>query len=204
MVCVWLTLFIMSRTIEISSSNIEHHPIATVYLSNDTSFKVELYPEEAPNTVNNFIYLGLSDFYNGTRINRVLPDYLVQIGDPIGNRKGFPGYYIKSECKSNGVNNHLKHKRGTLSMARGKEFNTEGSQFFVLLEDDWQLDGMYAAFGRVIDGIEHLDELQERKLNPDYTLVEPVYIESITLQNYETSYALPEVLTVQEVLAQND
>lgn len=204
MVCLWLTLFIMNRTIEISSSNIEHHPIATVYLSNDTSFKVELYPEEAPNTVNNFIYLGLSDYYNGTRISRIIPDYLVQIGDPIGNGKGFPGYYIKSECKYNGISNHLKHKRGTISMARGKEFNTEGSQFFVLLEDDWQLDGRYAAFGRVIDGMEHLDALQERGIYGDYTPVKPVYIESVTIQNYENSYALPEVLTVQEVLAQND
>ncbi|MDA3732417.1 peptidylprolyl isomerase [Niameybacter massiliensis] len=203
-VCICLTLFIMNRTIEVSSSNVEEHPIVTIYLSNNTQFKVELYPEEAPNTVNNFIYLALSDYYIGTQVNRVIPDYLIQIGDPIGNGKGFPGYYIKSECKYNGVNNRLKHKRGTLSMARGRNFNTEGSQFFVLLEDDWQLDGKFAAFGRVLEGMEQLDTLQDKGVSGEYSLIEPVYIENIEVQNYEACYNPPEILTVQEVMAQND
>nr|WP_301335094.1 peptidylprolyl isomerase [Holtiella tumoricola] len=194
----------MNRTIEVSSSNVEEHPIVTIYLSNNTQFKVELYPEEAPNTVNNFIYLALSDYYIGTQVNRVIPDYLIQIGDPIGNGKGFPGYYIKSECKYNGVNNRLKHKRGTLSMARGRNFNTEGSQFFVLLEDDWQLDGKFAAFGRVLEGMEQLDTLQDKGVSGEYSLIEPVYIENIEVQNYEACYNPPEILTVQEVMAQND
>lgn len=194
----------MNRTIEISSSNIETHPIATIHLSDDTTFTVELFPEEAPNTVNNFIYLALSDYYIGTKVSRIIPDYLIQVGDPIGNGKGFPGYYIKSECKYNGVNNRLKHKRGTLSMARGRNFNTEGSQFFVLLEDDWQLDGKYAAFGRIIEGLEQLDTLQEKGVYGNYAPVTPIYIESIDVQNYEACYTPPEILTIQEVMAQND
>lgn len=202
-VSMFLLMFIMNRSIEISSSNIDKHPIATVYLSNDTSFKIELYPEEAPNTVNNFIYLAQSNYYNKTKINRILPNYLVQAGDPIGNKKGFPGYYIKSECFYNGVSNHLKHKTGTVSMARGEAFNTEGSQFFILLEDDWQLDGKYAAFGRVIEGMEAVSALGDVGLNGDYTPITPIMIESITIENYEAVYEMPTVLSVQEVLAQD-
>lgn len=193
----------MNRSIEISSSNIDKHPIATIHLSNDISFKIELYPEEAPNTVNNFIYLAQTDYYNATKINRILPDYLIQAGDPIGNKKGFPGYYIKSECSYNGVNNRLKHKRGTVSMARGETFNTEGSQFFILLEDDWQLDGKYAAFGRVIEGIEEVSALSDVGLMGDYTPAEPITIESITVENYEAVYEIPTVLSIREVLAQD-
>lgn len=203
-VSVLLFMFIMNKSIEISNWNADNHPIATVYLSNDTSFKVELYPEEAPNTVNNFIYLAQSHYYDGTKINRILPNYLIQAGDPIGNKKGFPGYYIKSECRYNGVNNRLKHKKGTLSMARSETFNTEGSQFFILLQDDWQLDGKYAAFGRIIEGMEYVVELGEAGVNVDYAPVKPIQIDTIKVENYEAVYEMPSVLSVQEVLAQDD
>lgn len=202
-VSVLLLIFIMNRSIEIGNWHVDEHPIATVYLSNDTSFKVELYPEEAPNTVNNFIYLAQSHYYDGTKINRILPDYLIQAGDPIGNKKGFPGYYIKSECSYNGVSNHLKHKKGTLSMARGEAFNTEGSQFFILLQDDWQLDGKYAAFGRIIEGMEEVMALGGVGVRGDYTPVTPISIDTIIVENYEAVYEMPNVLSVQEVLAQD-
>lgn len=203
-VCVLLFMFIMNQSIEIASWDADQHPIATVYLSNDTQFKVELYPEEAPNTVNNFIYLAQSHYYDGTKINRIVPNYLIQAGDPIGNKKGFPGYYIKSECRYNGVNNRLKHKQGTLSMARSEAFNTEGSQFFILLQDDWQLDGKYAAFGRIIEGLEHVLDLGTWSIKEDYTPVNPVQIQTIKVENYEMVYEVPSVLSVQEVLAQDD
>ena len=203
-VCVLLFMFIMNQSIEIGNWDADNHPIATVYLSNDTQFKVELYPEEAPNTVNNFIYLAQSHYYDGTKINRIVPNYLIQAGDPIGNKKGFPGYYIKSECRYNGVNNRLKHKQGTLSMARSEAFNTEGSQFFILLQDDWQLDGKYAAFGRIIEGMEHVLELGAMSVKGDDTPVNPIQIETIKVENYEMVYEMPSVLSVQEVLAQDD
>ena len=203
-VCVLLFMFIMNQSIEIANWDVDNHPIATVYLSNDTQFKVELYPEEAPNTVNNFIYLAQSRYYDGTKINRIVSNYLIQAGDPIGNKKGFPGYYIKSECRYNGVNNRLKHKQGTLSMARSEAFNTEGSQFFILLQDDWQLDGKYAAFGRIIEGMEHVLELGAMSVKGDYTPVNPIQIKTIKVENYEMVYEMPSVLSVQEVLAQDD
>lgn len=170
------------------------HPTAQVTLSNGEDFKIELYPEEAPNTVNNFIYLATRKFYNNTVINRILPDYLVQVGDTLGNGYGFPGYFIKSECRYNGVDNKLKHTKGTVSMARGDKFNTEGSQFFILLTDDRGLNGQYSAFGKVIEGMESIEQLNNLA-KMDGTGENLISITNITIDTFGETYEKPQVLS---------
>lgn len=186
---------VMGRSVETSTVQ---NPIATVMLSTGEVFKIELYPDEAPNTVANFISLAESGFYNQTYMNRILPGYLVQIGDPIGNGYGFPGYFIKSECKYNGYTNRLRHTKGTVSMARGHEFDTEGSQFFMLLKDAAELNGQYAAFGRIIEGMDVVEALGNMGVKGDYTPVNPIWIESVTIETYGEHYHEPAVLSIQE------
>lgn len=182
--CISLLIFTMiSHRVIVTQQVIEEaHPIATIHFSNGESIKMELYPEQAPNTVRNFIYLAEKDFYNGTFINRVIPGYFIQLGDPIGNGYGYPGYFIKSECKYNGVRNRLTHTKGTVSMARSSAFDTEGCQFFILLEDDKSLDGQYASFGRVIEGIESLENMGTIELDENYLPRESITIDSIELE----------------------
>lgn len=192
LVGVW---YVMGRSVEtLATSN----PVATVTMSTGGVFKIELYPDQAPNTVANFISLAESGFYNQTYMNRILPGYLVQIGDPIGNGYGFPGYFIKSECRYNGHPNKLRHTKGTVSMARGREFNTEGSQFFMLLKDAPDLNGQYAAFGRIIEGMDVVEQLGNMGVKGDYTPVNPVWIQDITIEDYGKSYSEPAVMSIQE------
>lgn len=164
-------------------------PIATVYFNTGQQIRIELYPEEAPNTVENFIYLAQQGFYEETYVNRIIPGYLIQAGDPIGNGYGYPGYFIASECKYNGIKNRLSHIKGTVSMARAQDFNTEGSQFFVLLEDDRSLNGQYSAFGRVVEGLEILESMTTLELDENYKPREELLIEKIEV---ETSHQVVE------------
>ncbi|MGL6173579.1 MAG: peptidylprolyl isomerase [Cellulosilyticaceae bacterium] len=157
-------------------------PVATVYFNTGQQIKIELYPEEAPNTVENFIYLAQQGFYEKTYVNRIIPGYLIQAGDPIGNGYGYPGYFIASECRYNGTKNRLSHTKGTVSMARAQDFNTEGSQFFVLLEDDRSLNGQYSAFGRVIEGLEILESMTTLELDENYKPREELLIEKIEIK----------------------
>ena len=129
------------------------HPIITIE-TNEGVIKAELYPEIAPNTVNNFVSLAGKGFYNGTIFPRVIPGFMIQGGDPQGTGMGGPGYSIKGEFSGNGFPNNLKHTRGVLSMARAMNPNSAGSQFFIMVEDAPHLDGQYAAFGKVISGME--------------------------------------------------
>ncbi len=179
----------------------ETTPIATVTLSTGDTFKIALYPEAAPNTVNNFLYLAEIGFYDHTKVSRIVPSYLVQLGDPIGNGKGFPGYFIKSECRYNGVSNYLGHTEGTVSMARSDQFNTEGSQFFVTLKDATHLNGQYSAFGKVIEGLDVLQALSDEPTYANERPVQPLAIERVTVDTLGKTYDEPEVLSVQEVLA---
>lgn len=128
------------------------HPVVTIVMNDGKKIKLELYPEVAPNTVNNFISLVQKGAYNGTIFHRVIPGFMIQGGDPQGNGTGGPGYSIKGEFKSNGVNNTLKHTRGVLSMARSADLDSAGSQFFIMVADADYLDGQYAAFGKVTSG----------------------------------------------------
>ena len=135
------------------------NPIVTIEMENGGVMKAELYPEIAPNTVNNFISLVKQGFYDGVIFHRVIPGFMIQGGDPKGVGVGGPGYTIHGEFAANGFKNDLKHDRGVLSMARTMAPNSAGSQFFIMHEDSPHLDGQYAAFGKVIEGIEVVDKI---------------------------------------------
>lgn len=141
------------------------NPIATIEMENGHTIKVELYPEIAPNTVNNFISLANSGFYNGLIFHRVIKDFMIQGGDPKGTGVGGPGYCIKGEFTGNGHSNSLNHTRGVISMARTMDPNSAGSQFFIVHQDSPHLDGQYASFGKVIEGIETVDEIASVSTN---------------------------------------
>lgn len=143
-----------------------NNPIVTFEMKDGDKFYVELYPEVAPNTVNNFISLINKGFYNGLCFHRVIEGFMIQGGDPKGNGTGGPGYTIRGEFTKNGFKNNLKHKRGVISMARSMMPNSAGSQFFIMHADAPHLDGQYAAFGQVIDGMDVIDKIAE--VNVDY------------------------------------
>lgn len=130
------------------------NPIVTIEMENGDVIKAELYPEVAPNTVNNFISLAKKGFYDGLTFHRVIPGFMIQGGDPEGTGMGGPGYGIKGEFAMNGFKNDLKHTTGVLSMARSQRPNSAGSQFFIMVDDAPHLDGQYAAFGKVTEGID--------------------------------------------------
>ena len=134
------------------------NPVVTIE-TNHGKIEVELYPDVAPNTVNNFISLVKKGFYDGTIFHRVIPGFMIQGGDPEGTGLGGPGYSIRGEFSHNGFENNLRHTRGVLSMARSMFPNSAGSQFFLMVEDAPHLDGEYAAFGKVISGIEACDRI---------------------------------------------
>ena len=135
------------------------NPIFTITMTDGGVMKGELYPDVAPQSVYNFIDLANKGFYDGLIFHRVIKGFMIQGGDPTGTGMGGPGHTIKGEFKMNGVNNDLKHTRGTLSMARSMMPNSAGSQFFIMHMDAPHLDGQYAAFGRVIEGIEAVDRI---------------------------------------------
>ena len=134
-------------------------PIVTIEMEDGGVMKAELYPAVAPNTVNNFISLARSGFYDGLIFHRAIPGFMIQGGDPDGAGTGGPGYSIKGEFAQNGVKNELLHTRGVLSMARTMDPDSAGSQFFVMVADAPHLDGGYAAFGKVIEGMETADAI---------------------------------------------
>lgn len=135
------------------------NPIVTISMENGEEITLELYPDIAPNTVNNFISLIQDDFYDGVIFHRVIPGFMIQGGDPQGNGTGGPGYSIPGEFSSNGFDNELIHERGVLSMARSADPNSAGSQFFIMVEDSPHLDGDYASFGKVIEGMDVVDQI---------------------------------------------
>lgn len=135
------------------------NPVITIKMRNGGVMKAELYPETAPNTVNNFLSLVNKGFYNGLCFHRVISGFMIQGGDPSGNGTGGPGYSIKGEFSSNGFKNSLNHTRGVLSMARAAMPNSAGSQFFIMHQDAPHLNGQYAAFGKLIEGFDVLDKI---------------------------------------------
>ena len=135
------------------------NPIVRITMDSGKTIRLELYPEIAPVTVENFLDLVKKGFYNGLTFHRIIPGFMIQGGDPSGNGTGGPGYKIKGEFRSNGVKNDLKHERGVISMARAFDPNSAGSQFFIMHEDAPHLDGEYAAFGKVIEGLDTGDEI---------------------------------------------
>ena len=135
------------------------NPIITIEMENGGVIKAELYPDVAPITVKNFVDLAKQGFYDGLIFHRVIPGFMIQGGDPTGTGMGGPGHTIKGEFSANGVKNDLRHTRGVLSMARSMMPNSAGSQFFIMHQNAPHLDGQYAAFGKVIEGIEVVDQI---------------------------------------------
>lgn len=164
------------------------NPIATIEMENGSSMKLELYPEIAPNTVKNFISLAGKGFYNGLIFHRVIPGFMIQGGDPEGTGTGGPGYSIKGEFSSNGFNNNLSHDRGVISMARSGRPNSAGSQFFIMVDRAPHLDGQYAAFGKVVEGIEEADRIVKAKRDYNDKPKEEQKIRTVTVDTFGEEY----------------
>lgn len=169
----------------------DKNPIVTFKMENGDEFKAELYPEIAPNTVSNFISLVEDGFYDGLIFHRVIKNFMIQGGDPEGTGMGGPGYAIKGEFSSNGFKNDLKHERGVLSMARSFMPDSAGSQFFVMHQDSPHLDGEYAGFGKVVEGMDVVDKIAETKTNRQDRPKTDQKIEKVTVETFGVDY--PEV-----------
>ena len=159
--------------------------IATIEMENGGIMKLELYPDIAPQSVYNFVSLARSGFYDGLTFHRIIPGFMIQGGDPLGAGYGGPGYAIKGEFSSNGFNNTLKHERGVISWARSNNPDSAGSQFFIMHADAPHLDGSYAAFGRVIEGIEVVDEIASVQTDSSDRPITPVVIKTVTISGPE-------------------
>ncbi len=168
------------------------NPLVTIVLEDDKEIKLELYPEIAPNTVNNFISLVEQDYYNGVIFHRVIEGFMIQGGDPDGTGRGGPGYGIKGEFSSNGFENELKHERGVISMARSRNPDSAGSQFFIIHQKAPHLDGQYAAFGKVIEGIEYVDEIATVKTGAGDRPKEEQVMKEVRVETYGVDYPEPE------------
>lgn len=170
----------------------EKNPIVTFMMENGDKIKAELYPDIAPNTVNNFISLIKKGFYDGLIFHRVIKNFMIQGGDPQGTGMGGPGYSIKGEFNINGFENNLKHERGVLSMARSFMPDSAGSQFFIMHKDSPHLDGQYAGFGKVIEGMDVVDKIAESKTDRQDRPKEDVRIKQASVETFGKEY--PEVV----------
>ena len=168
------------------------NPIVTITMENGDVMKAELYPEIAPNTVNNFISLVNKGFYNGLIFHRVIRGFMIQGGCPDGNGMGGPGYGIKGEFSQNGIKNDLKHTPGVLSMARSMMPNSAGSQFFIMHKNSPHLDGAYTAFGKVTEGLDVVDKIACVQTDYNDRPMTPQKISSITVETFGVDYPEPE------------
>lgn len=168
------------------------NPIVTITMENGDVMKLELYPDIAPISVNNFISLIQKNFYDGLIFHRVIKGFMLQGGDPEGTGMGGPGYSIKGEFSSNGVENNLKHTAGVLSMARSMQPNSAGSQFFIMHKDAPHLDGSYAAFGKIVQGMNVVDKIAETATDYNDKPLEPQVMKSVTVDTFGVEYPEPE------------
>ena len=168
------------------------NPIVTITMENGDVMKAELYPEIAPNTVNNFISLIQKNFYDGVIFHRVIRGFMLQGGDPEGTGMGGPGYHIKGEFSNNGFNNDLKHTQGVLSMARTMIPDSAGSQFFIMHQTSPHLDGEYAAFGKVIEGMDIVNKIAEMPTDYRDRPLEDQKMKSVTVETFGVEYPEPE------------
>ena len=168
------------------------NPIVTIEMENGGVMKAELYPEVAPNTVNNFISLVKKGFYDGTIFHRVIPGFMIQGGDPQGSGMGGPGYTIKGEFSGNGFKNDLKHTPGVLSMARTMAPNSAGSQFFVMVAPAPHLDGQYAAFGKLVEGQEVADAVVRAPRDRNDKPIMAQKMKKVTVETFGVDYPEPE------------
>lgn len=168
------------------------NPIVTFEMENGSIMKAELYPEIAPNTVNNFISLVKKGYYNGLTFHRVIPGFMIQGGCPNGTGMGGPGYSIKGEFSQNGFVNELKHTEGVLSMARTMAPNSAGSQFFIMHAPAPHLDGAYAGFGKLTEGLDVVDSIARVATDWSDKPMEPQVIRTVTVETFGVDYAEPE------------
>ena len=167
------------------------NPIVTITMANGEVMKAELYPEIAPNTVNNFISLVKKGYYDGLIFHRVIAGFMIQGGCPNGNGMGGPGYSIKGEFSQNGFKNTLKHTEGVLSMARAMNPNSAGSQFFIMHQNSPHLDGQYAAFGKLVEGLDVVDSIAQVGTDWSDRPMVPQIIESMTVETFGVEYPEP-------------
>ena len=168
------------------------NPIVTIEMENGDIMKAELYPEIAPNTVNNFISLVKKGFYDGTIFHRVIYGFMLQGGDPEGTGMGGPGYSIRGEFTGNGFKNDLKHTPGVLSMARTMQPNSAGSQFFIMHKNASHLDGQYAAFGKVIEGLDIVDKIADVDVDGNDKPRQPQRMKKVTVDTFGVDYPDPQ------------
>ena len=170
------------------------HPIATITMQDGGVIELELYPETAPESVKNFISLANGGFYDGLIFHRVINGFMIQGGDPEGRGTGGPGYSIKGEFAANGVNNNISHVRGVLSMARARSYDSAGSQFFIMHQDGTYLDGQYAAFGRVISGMDVVDKIAMTTTDSNDKPYKDQIMETVRVETWGVEYGEPEKL----------
>ena len=170
----------------------QKYPVVTIEMENGAIMKAELYPEIAPNTVNNFISLVKKGFYDGVIFHRVIPGFMIQGGDPEGTGMGGPGYSIKGEFSQNGFTNNLKHTPGVLSMARTMMPNSAGSQFFIMHKTSPHLDGAYAAFGKVVEGLDTVNAIAAAATDYMDRPLEEQKMKKVTVETFGVEYPEPE------------
>jgi peptidyl-prolyl cis-trans isomerase B (cyclophilin B) len=175
------------------AASVKEKPIVTITMENGEEIVIELDPAAAPNTVANFISLVEDGFYDGLIFHRVIPDFMIQGGDPNGNGTGGPGYSIDGEFSSNGFENNIKHVRGVISMARTSDPNSAGSQFFIMVNDAPHLDGDYAAFGKVIKGMETVDKIVSVERDANDKPLEDQKMKTVKVDTKGFDYPKPEV-----------
>ena len=168
------------------------NPVVTFTMKNGDVIKAELYPEIAPISVNNFISLIQQKFYDGLIFHRVIKNFMIQGGDPEGTGMGGPGYSIRGEFAQNGYENELKHTAGVLSMARSMHPDSAGSQFFIMHKTSPHLDGAYAAFGKVTEGMEFVNKIAETATDFSDRPIEPQVIDTVTVETFGVEYPEPE------------
>lgn len=171
---------------------VNKNPIVTMELQNSGIIKIELYPEIAPNTVKNFISLVNKGFYDGLKFHRVIRGFMIQGGDPEGTGMGGPGYSIKGEFTYNNHKNTLNHNAGVLSMARSQRPDSAGSQFFIMHKDSPHLDGSYASFGKVTEGMDLVNQIAETKTDYSDAPLEPQIMKKLTVETFGVTYDEPE------------
>ena len=170
------------------------NPVVTFEMENGDIIKAELYPEIAPNTVNNFISLVKKGFYNGLNFHRVIPGFMIQGGCPDGTGMGGPGYSIRGEFAQNGFDNTLRHTPGVLSMARAMHPDSAGSQFFIMHKTSPHLDGAYAAFGKVTEGLDVVDKIAQTPTDFRDRPMTPQVMKTVTVETFGTEYPEPETV----------
>lgn len=170
------------------------NPIVTIEMESGGKITAELYPDVAPNTVNNFISLIKQGYYDNLIFHRVIPGFMIQGGCPQGVGVGGPGYHIPGEFTMNGFQNDLAHDRGVLSMARAMDPDSAGSQFFIMVEKSPHLDGQYASFGKVLEGMEVADQIVSSKRNSQDRPLEDQKIKTVTVETFDVDYPTPTML----------